>query len=118
MSSDGGSVGRRSFTRHIADNDATDGLRIAQALAAGLPGAEHLPAVRVGAACGEVLNRDGDYYGSVVNLAARLVALAEPGEVLVDTALADVAGAAAIEALDPVDVKGFPDPVTPFRLLA
>ena len=72
----------------------------------------------MGAACGEVLNRDGDYYGSVVNLAARLVALAEPGEVLVDARLAEVAGADAFVALPPVEVKGFPDPVTPYRLLA
>jgi class 3 adenylate cyclase len=72
----------------------------------------------VGAACGEVLNRDGDYYGSVVNLAARLVALAEPGEVLVDARLAEIAGADAFVALDPVEVKGFPDPVTAYRLLA
>ena len=71
----------------VAD-DVGDGLRIAQALAAGLPGAEDLPAVRVGLAAGEVLNRDGDYYGSVVNLAARLVDLAEPGEVLLSDAAA------------------------------
>lgn len=102
----------------FAADDAEDGLHIAEALAAGLPSAERLPAVRVGAACGEVLNRDGDYYGSVVNLASRLVALAEPGEVLVDAALAAVAGEAAIEALDPVEVKGFADVVVPYRLLA
>ncbi len=102
----------------FAADAAEDGVRIAEALAAGLPGAEHLPAVRVGAACGEVLNRDGDYYGSVVNLAARLAALAEPGEVLVDARLAEIAGADAFVALDPVEVKGFPDPVTAYRLLA
>ena len=100
----------------VAD-DPRDGLHIAHALAAGLPGAETLPAVRVGSACGEVLNRDGDYYGSVVNLAARLVAIAEPGEVLVDARLAAVAGEAAVEALPEVEVKGFADPVTPYRLL-
>lgn len=101
----------------FAADAAADGLRIAEALAAGLPGAEHLPAVRVGAACGEVLNRDGDYYGSVVNLAARLVALAEPGEVLVDARLAEVAGVGAFVALAPVEVKGFPEPVVPYRLV-
>ncbi|MET0160765.1 MAG: adenylate/guanylate cyclase domain-containing protein, partial [Acidimicrobiales bacterium] len=101
----------------VAD-DPANGLRIARALAAGLPGAEHLPSVRVGLAAGEVLNRDGDYYGSVVNLAARLVALAEPGEVLVSDAAAAVATDGDVEPLDPVTVKGFPDPVTAFRLLS
>ena len=46
-----------------------------------------LPPVRAGIAAGEVLTRDGDYFGSVVNLAARLVKAAEPGMVTVpDTA--------------------------------
>jgi class 3 adenylate cyclase len=100
----------------VAD-DVADGRRIARALASGLPGAEGLPAVRVGLAAGEVLNRDGDYYGSVVNLAARLVAMAEPGEVLISGAAADSAPAGDVEALPPVEVKGFPDPVAAFRLL-
>jgi len=100
----------------FAADDPGDGLRIAGALAVGLPGTEALPAVRVGAAYGEVLNRDGDYYGSVVNLAARLVTLGEPGEVLLDARLADVAGPDAVELLPAVDVKGFADPVAAFRL--
>jgi class 3 adenylate cyclase len=99
----------------VAD-DPAHGVRIARALAAGLPGAEDLPSVRVGLATGEVLNRDGDYYGSVVNLAARLVALAEPGEVLLSEAAADVADPATVEPLGPVEVKGFPEPVPAFRL--
>jgi class 3 adenylate cyclase len=99
----------------VAD-EVADGLRIARALAAGLPGAEDLPAVRVGLAAGEVLNRDGDYYGSVVNLAARLVDLAEPGEVLLSGAAAAAAPSDEVEPMDPVEVKGFPDPVASFRL--
>lgn len=98
----------------VAD-DPADGLRICRCLAHDLPAAAGLPAVRVGAACGEVLNRDGDYYGSVVNLAARLVALAPPGQVLVDARLAEEAGDDAV-ALDPLEVKGFPRPVPTFRV--
>ncbi len=100
----------------FAADDPQDGLRIVRSLAAGLPGAGQLPAVRIGAAHGEVLNRDGDYYGSVVNLAARLVSLAEPGEVLVDASLAGAAGPDAVEALPETEVKGFTEPVRPFRL--
>jgi adenylate cyclase len=38
--------------------------------------------VRVGLACGPVLLRDGDYFGPTVNLAHRIVNIANPGTVL------------------------------------
>ena len=99
----------------VAD-EVADGLCIARTLAAGLPAADGLPAVRVGLAAGEVLNRDGDYYGSVVNLAARLVNLAQPGEVLISGAAAAAAPSDDVDPLAPVEVKGFPEPVAAFRL--
>jgi adenylate cyclase len=40
-----------------------------------------VPQVRAGIAAGKVLSRDGDYFGPVVNLAARVVKIAEPGTV-------------------------------------
>ena len=43
-----------------------------------------LPPVRVGIATGDVLARDGDFSGAVVNLAARAVKIARPSTVLVD----------------------------------
>jgi adenylate cyclase len=43
-------------------------------------------------ALGEMLVRGGDYYGPVVNLAARAADLAVPYEVLVSADLADAAG--------------------------
>jgi class 3 adenylate cyclase len=46
---------------------------------------------RGGLVFGEVLFRHGDYYGPVVNLAARLVDTAIPGEVLVDASVVDEA---------------------------
>lgn len=47
-----------------------------------------LPEVRVGLAAGTVLSRMGDVFGTTVNLANRLTALARPGTVLVDAELA------------------------------
>ncbi len=41
-----------------------------------------LPATRAGIATGMMVSRDGDYYGTVVNLAARLTEMARPGTVL------------------------------------
>jgi adenylate cyclase len=54
------------------------GLRIVDGLMAD-PG----PAVRVGLHHGPAIERDGDYIGATVNLAARVSALAKGGEVLV-----------------------------------
>jgi class 3 adenylate cyclase len=43
-----------------------------------------LPPVRAGISTGDVLARDGDFSGAVVNLAARAVKIARPSTVLVD----------------------------------
>jgi class 3 adenylate cyclase len=48
-----------------------------------------LPKLRVGLAFGDVMVRQGDFYGPTVNLAARLVASAEPGTALTDRTLHD-----------------------------
>jgi adenylate cyclase len=48
---------------------------------------------RAGLVYGEVLYRHGDYYGPVVNLAARLVGEAIPDEVLVDRSVVEAIGA-------------------------
>jgi class 3 adenylate cyclase len=66
--------------------------------------------VRGGIAWGDVLVQDGDYFGSPVNLAARLVALAAPGTVLGSAELAEVEGATA-EVLAPQTIRGFEAPV-------
>jgi len=43
--------------------------------------------VRIGLACGPVLPADGDYFGPTVNLASRLVGIADPGNVLISAAM-------------------------------
>ena len=75
----------------------TDGVRagaeLALDLAATYREAEHLSDVRVGMASGHVLERDGDIYGSVVNLASRIVNVAFPGAVVVSPDIHDALGA-------------------------
>lgn len=69
-------------------SDATSGCDIALALIeAFAEDASVTP--RAGLAYGEMLDRGGDYYGPVVNLAARLAELAVPNEVLVTMDVAD-----------------------------
>lgn len=72
--------------------------------------------VRAGLGYGEILAINGDYFGNAVNLAARLVAAASPGQIL--------AGAAVHQQLpdwpaivqDPLTLKGFDEPVTAYDL--
>ena len=62
---------------------------ISLSLAEGTRGADDLTELRVGMAYGPLLEREGDLYGPVVNLASRMTAVAFPGTILVDTALRD-----------------------------
>jgi adenylate cyclase len=67
------------FVIRSAAGAAEIGLSLAEAYA----GDQLLSDVRVALAFGPVLVQDGDFYGSVVNLASRLVAVANPGTVLI-----------------------------------
>jgi adenylate cyclase len=64
-------------------DDPVAAARIGVGLAEAYARDELLSDVRVGMAAGPVLVRDGDYYGPVVNLASRIVGIADPGSVLV-----------------------------------
>lgn len=50
---------------------------------------ETFPEVRVGMAYGHVLNRLGDVFGPVVNVASRLTSIAKPGRAVMDRSMAD-----------------------------
>jgi adenylate cyclase len=70
-------------------NDPAVATDIALALVDTFASHDVLPRVRTGVATGDVLARDGDYSGPVVNLAARAVSVARPSTLLVDTATGD-----------------------------
>ena len=79
------------------------------------------PQPRVGLHRGRAVYRDGDYFGTEVNLAHRVVARALGGEVMVTTAIADAIGRSDYLEFDPigeVDLKGFPRPVELFVVRA
>jgi class 3 adenylate cyclase len=48
--------------------------------------------IRVGIATGEPIERNGDFFGATVQLAARLCAQAEPGQTLVSPSVAELCG--------------------------
>src|SRR4051794_28037857 len=71
------------------------------------------PTPRIGVHQGVVLYRDGDYFGREVNLAARVVARARGGEVIVtDAVTAAVKGAdwLKFDDIGTVKLKGFDEP--------
>lgn len=92
---------------------ASEALEIAVAL---LVDAD-LPPMRVGIASGPVVIRGGDVFGPPVNLAARLVAAASPGEILVDAATAAACtDGVAVVSTGVRDLPGFPEPVEVFSV--
>jgi class 3 adenylate cyclase len=72
--------------------------------------------VRAGLAYGAVLAITGDYFGNPVNLAARLVATAAPGQILAAAELHDELPDWPAVAHGPLTLKGFEDPVMAFDL--
>jgi adenylate cyclase len=75
------------------------------------------PSPRIGIHSGAALYRDGDYYGREVNRAARVVARAAGGEVLVTRPVVDAASrqdGLAFEPIGGVVLKGFQEPTELF----
>jgi class 3 adenylate cyclase len=75
-----------------------------------------IPEVRVGMAYGQVVARSGDYFGPIVNLASRLVDIADTGEAVVSQDLATVASGRTFEPRAPRELKGVAEPVAYARL--
>lgn len=71
--------------------------------------------VRVGLASGEVAALGGDYYGMVVNVAARIVSEAEPGEIVVTKSVAAEASATTFEPIGARHLRGISEPVDLYR---
>jgi adenylate cyclase len=80
-----------------------------------------VPPPRIGLHCGDALYRDGDYYGRDVNQAARVVARAAGGEVLVTRRIVDAAAGEeglGFELIGEIGLKGFNEPIELFHALA
>jgi WD40 repeat protein len=69
-------------------------------------------ALRVGVTRGEAVFDRDDWYGAAVNLAARLCAAACTGQIVASAEAVDAGGSAVgWQPLDPMSLKGFPEPV-------
>jgi class 3 adenylate cyclase len=72
--------------------------------------------VRAGLGYGEILAISGDYFGNAVNLAARLVAAAEPGQILAGAELQAQLPDWPAVVQEPLQLKGFDAPVIAYDL--
>jgi class 3 adenylate cyclase len=72
--------------------------------------------VRAGLGYGQILAINGDYFGNAVNLAARLVAAAAPGQILAAAEVHEQLPDWPAIAQDPLILKGFDEPVTSYDL--
>lgn len=71
-----------------------------------------LPPAHVGLDAGPVVFQDGDYFGRTVNIAARIAAYAEPGQVLVSDRVVETSrDGLRFRELGPVELKGVTRPV-------
>jgi class 3 adenylate cyclase len=96
--------------------DPHNACEIARTLTARLRDHPVLPPVRAGIGYGWVLSRDGDFFGPVVNLAARIVKLASPGSVLVTDDVRRALDDGSFTSMGARQLKGIDEPVEVFEL--
>jgi adenylate cyclase len=102
----------------VVSPDAASLTEWAVALLARLP---ERPQPRVGIHCANAVYRDGDYFGTHVNLAHRVVNRAQAGEVLVTDRVTDAIREREgldFEPIGEVNLKGFPAPTPLFIVRA
>lgn len=103
----------------VVGSDAAALTAWAVELQAGIAPGEPLP--RIGIHYGEALYRDGDYFGREVNQAARVVARAAGGEVLVTRPIVELAASVdrlEFDRIGEVRLKGFSEPTELFTVTA
>jgi adenylate cyclase len=102
----------------VADTAET-GCEVALRLVEEFTDDEVIPPIRGGLAVGPTLRQEGDYFGPIVNLAARATKLAQPENVLVPESLAHEMSHASdlsFRRVGPHRLKGFAEPVTLYAL--
>jgi adenylate cyclase len=100
------------FAAPTADAACRIGLEICQAVGQD----EVLPPARGAVGVGPAISREGDYFGPLVNLLARLVKVGDPGEVVVTEAVARQLPHEIwdMRQLQPAELRGIAEPVAAF----
>jgi len=101
----------------FATPDARSAVKVAEALVGVGRDIAGLDGMRVGLSCGEVIRSGGDFYGSVVNIAARIVGEAYPDAIVATHALVtELPASLDTQALGPHDLRGIVQPVELYRV--
>src|SRR4051812_49616929 len=74
--------------------------------------------VRMGLATGEAEHRDGDYFGTVLNRAARVMAAGHGGQILLADSTASLVSGVDLVDLGPRRLRDVPMPVGVFQVQA
>jgi len=74
--------------------------------------------VRMGLATGEAELRDGDYFGTVLNRAARVMAAGHGGQILLAGSTAELLSGVDLVDLGPRRLRDLPTPITVFQVQA
>jgi adenylate cyclase len=75
------------------------------------------PGVHASVHCGVAIARDGDYFGSAVNLAARLLAAAGRDELVATSPVVHATDTSFVwDQAGAVRIRGFAEPIEVFRL--
>jgi class 3 adenylate cyclase/YHS domain-containing protein len=102
----------------IRCDDAADAIRLGVRIVKDIGGQHAFPVVRAGMHTGPATERDGDWFGSTVNLAARIARLADGDEVLLTAATRERAGALdgiALRERGPHALRNLTEPVLLFE---
>jgi adenylate cyclase len=102
----------------LAFRDPADAVRFAVATQTELARDPELPAIRVGMNTGPALYRTGDYLGSAVNVASRVVNSAMPGQILLTEPVAKAASNDGIhvEEIGARMMRGVDEPLALYRV--
>jgi len=101
----------------FATPDATSAVRVAGALVSVGQDIAGLDGMRVGLSCGQVIRSGGDYYGTVVNTAARIVGQAYTDAIVATQMFVDELPATFdTQPLGPHELRGITEPVELYRV--
>lgn len=101
--------------------DAAESIRLALELMSGFGHDADLPPIHAGLHTGPAVSRAGDWWGATVNVAARVAAAAEPGQLLVTEATrlsAGHVGTTRWQGLEPLSLKNIRFPVKVYAAYA
>ncbi len=102
--------------------DALAAMKALAALYGSIADRQNFPIVRAGLHHGPAVVRANRYFGTTVNLAARVAAQSTGGHILCTTHVAEVLGRAAISGIDiahrgPVSLRNLPQPVDLYEIV-